>query len=450
MSCVSVRDQARCEHTVNQHAPKILPSQTLELFGGSNKAQQRRGAFTDNMKLPVHRWFRYSAGFSAEWCAEIIENSEAPRSVLDPFAGSGTTLLAAQSCGVEAHGFEAHNFVSRVAHAKLGWSANLDEFEIASGAILQAARNKVTQPATHSSPLLDKCFTELVLADLFALKDCFLEYNFKSSEVEKLVWLLITSILRECSHVGTAQWQYVLPNKTKAKVRDPFVAFSNKAAEMRSDMAIFGSRPPALAVLHEQDARSTCDALGKGSVDLVITSPPYPNNYDYADATRLEMSFWGEVQTWSDLHGKVRRNLVTSCSQHSSADRLVLDEVLADPVLDPIRDELTAVCRQLAAEREQKAGKKTYHTMVAAYFRDLGRVWEVLRYHVADGGRCYFVVGDSAPYGVYVPVEKWLGELALAAGFHSWSFEKFRDRNTKWKNRKHQVPLKEGVLFIEG
>jgi hypothetical protein len=61
-----------------------------------------------------------------------------------------------------------------------------------------------------------------------------------------------------------------------------------------------------------------------------------------------------------------------------------------------------------------------------------------------------FVVGDSAPYGVYVPVERWLGELALAAGFHSYSFEKTRDRNVKWKNRKHRVPLKEGRLWVEG
>lgn len=29
----------------------------------------RSGTFTDNMKLPIHRWFRYSAGFSAEWCS---------------------------------------------------------------------------------------------------------------------------------------------------------------------------------------------------------------------------------------------------------------------------------------------------------------------------------------------------------------------------------------------
>jgi len=60
-----------------------------------------------------------------------------------------------------------------------------------------------------------------------------------------------------------------------------------------------------------------------------------------------------------------------------------------------------------------------------------------------------FVIGDSAPYGIYVPVEKWLGTLAVAAGFGKFRFEKIRDRNTKWKNRKHSVPLKEGILWIE-
>ena len=62
-----------------------------------------------------------------------------------------------------------------------------------------------------------------------------------------------------------------------------------------------------------------------------------------------------------------------------------------------------------------------------------------------------FVVGDSAPYGIYVPVDKWLGELALSAGFNKYNFEKLRDRNTKWKNRKHRVPTAhEGRLWING
>src|SRR5258708_34690386 len=85
-----------------------------------SKKSKRTGAFTDNMSLPVHRWFRYSAGFSAEWVEQLIDKHQVAQGdiVLDPFAGSGTTLLAAQTKGVDALGAERHEFVRRIANAK--------------------------------------------------------------------------------------------------------------------------------------------------------------------------------------------------------------------------------------------------------------------------------------------------------------------------------------------
>ena len=74
----------------------------------------------------------------------------------------------------------------------------------------------------------------------------------------------------------------------------------------------------ALAKILQADARYD-SGMAKNSIDLVVTSPPYPNNYDYADATRLEMTFWGEIEGWGDLHDKVRRHIIRSCSQHSAA-----------------------------------------------------------------------------------------------------------------------------------
>jgi hypothetical protein len=88
--------------------------------------------------------------------------------------------------------------------------------------------------------------------------------------------------------------------------------------------------------------------------------------------------------------------------------------------------------------------------MIAAYCRDIAFVLRELRSVCRSGAKMCWVIGDSAPYGVYCPVESWIGELALAEGFSSYHFEKLRDRNTKWKNRKHRVPLKEGLLWIEG
>jgi DNA modification methylase len=186
------------------------------------------------------------------------------------------------------------------------------------------------------------------------------------------------------------------------------------------------------------------------SIDLVITSPPYPNNYDYADATRLEMTFWGEINGWGDLQETVRKFIVRSCSQHTAAEKLRLDTFLSSHYLEPIAHEITPVCKELEEVRQTKGGRKTYHTMIAAYFYDLSKVFHNTRRLCRDNSTICFVAGDSAPYGVHVPVERWLGELALAAGFKSYSFEKLRARNVKWKNRKHNVLLHEGRLWIRG
>jgi len=164
----------------------------------------------------------------------------------------------------------------------------------------------------------------------------------------------------------------------------------------------------------------------------------------------LEMSFFGDVTGWSGLQDGVRKHLVRSCTQHVSPIVSQTKQLVADADVTAIHDELKAVCDRLEEERSEHGGKKNYHTMVAAYFVDMARVWQQLRRVTASGGRICFVIGDSAPYGIYVPVDQWMGELARAAGFRSWSFEKTRDRNIKWKNRKHRVPLKEGRLWVGG
>jgi len=124
--------------------------------------------------------------------------------------------------------------------------------------------------------------------------------------------------------------------------------------------------------------------------------------------------------------------------------------ILARPELEPIREEIVPICLKLEHERLSHGGKKNYHTMIAAYFSDMAKTWIAIRRAVVPGGRAVFVIGDSAPYGIHVPVERWFGKLAVAAGFRSFSFEKTRDRNIKWKNRKHRVPLHEGRLWVEG
>jgi hypothetical protein len=267
----------------------------------------------------------------------------------------------------------------------------------------------------------------------------------------ELAWLAIAAILRETSGVGTAQWTYVLPGKTKRRVSNPIDAFVGKLNDMVSDIGALGSvvHVPSTTSVIQGDMRDSELKLPTDWADLVITSPPYANNYDYADSTRLELSFFQAIRAWGDLRG-IRESLVRSCTQHVASERVDGEEMIHMAELDSIREQLTKVYRDLAIARESHGGKKPYHSMVVAYFYDLSRVWRNLRRVSRTGSRVCFVIGDSAPYGVYVPVERWLGELALSAGYKSFTFEKIRDRNIKWKNRKHRVPLKEGRLWVEG
>lgn len=419
----------------DSEAPGVLPSTS--------------GTFAPNLKLPVHRWFKYSAGFSGAWARAVIEEQsvDKPARVFDPFSGSGTTLIAAEECGVPGFGVDPHPFVARIAQAKLAYRDSVADFSETVRRILRQVDSRKADVASCPQ-LLNRCYSPQALERLDCLRQEVLEVPWDRPE-GKLAWLCLTGILRKCSHVGTANWQYLLPNQSKSKVADPYFAFESLAGVFIEDMNKASGLAGPRGIFHCSDARN-CPEILTDSVDLVVTSPPYPNNFDYADATRLELTFWGEVEKWGDLQDRIRKHLMRSCTQHVPEKAVDFEATVLHPDLDPIRAKLMPIVNELAEVRKTKGGKKTYHLMVLCYFLDLAQVWSELRRVCASPSKICFVIGDSAPYGVYVPVMELLSDLALAAGFSSASFEKIRDRNIKWKNRKHRVPLCEGRLWLEG
>jgi len=413
----------------------------LDLFDSDQEADGVRPAldvightsnFLNNMRLPVHRWFRYSAGFSAEWVKLLLaERDGSDLRVLDPFVGSGTTCLACDEMGVPSYGIEAHPFVFRVAQAKLSYATDPERL-IAKAERAFSFAQKARARTEHYPEIIGKCYGLETLDYLDRFRRA-VEAEQDGSPEARLLWMALVSSLRVVSEAGTAPWQYVLPGRRKTVPPSPEVTLHKAVQMIASDIRFMARRAKPLAKLRVDDARK-CATV--------------PNNW--ADATRLEMAFLGEIRGWGDLQEAVRRHLVRACSQHVPPKSVKLDEVLAASELGPIRDEIMSVCRELSAARLERGGKKTYNNMVACYFLDLAQTWNALRRVCASPSEVCFVIGDSAPYGVYVPVIEWFGKLALAAGFEAWTFEKLRDRNIKWKNRKHRVPLKEGVLWVQG
>src|SRR5687767_10717288 len=78
-------------------------------------------AFDSNLSLPRHRWYEFKEGFSEQLVSEAINHVAVdPKKVriLDPFVGSGTSLVTAGRLGLQAVGIEVNPFLSFAARAK--------------------------------------------------------------------------------------------------------------------------------------------------------------------------------------------------------------------------------------------------------------------------------------------------------------------------------------------
>ncbi len=228
------------------------------LFGDddSNPSSANSSTFVDNMALPVHRWFRYSAGFSALWVRDAIRSAKAlalgPVRVLDPFAGSGTVLVEAAAAQVSSVGVESHPFVARVARVKVQSQADGRSFREYGRELLQRA-DQIAGKVDGYPALIRKCYPDEPLAQLDRLRSAWLERQ--GETYTELGWLALAAILRQCSPVGTANWQYVLPKKSKAKTSHPFAAFQVKVEQMSFDLAQRQGSPES-STLIQGDART--------------------------------------------------------------------------------------------------------------------------------------------------------------------------------------------------
>jgi SAM-dependent methyltransferase len=115
-----------------------------------------------------------------------------------------------------------------------------------------------------------------------------------------------------------------------------------------------------------------------------------------------------------------------------------------------IYHKLQKAITQLSERRLEKGGKKDYDLVVALYFNDILAVLQETYRILAKGGHFVLVLGDSAPYGVHIPTEDFIGRLGEAVGFSRYDYHQLRTRGGKWKKnpQRHTVPLREGIVVL--
>jgi DNA modification methylase len=381
--------------------------------------------------------------------------------VLDPFAGCGTVLVCAKQLGIDSIGVEAHSFVSWVAKTKTYWEFNLGNLrpqledlvgKVESSAI--EARSDESAPAKQPL-LLHKMFTPSTLNELLSIASTINRDT--SGHLRDLCTLALVTILRRAAKSGSS-FPYVLPNKTHHNKIKPFDLFSKKLWLMFEDLAKVASESHALGRVNINGGKKIADArnlsfLDDISVDFAFTSPPYLNNVDYADATRLEMYFLGLASSWADLRRKVRSKLIISAAHQASELGIPESIQPSGRISGEVREGLLDAKKKLSEIKKTKGGKKDYDIMCISYFNDMSKSLEEVKRVLRPNAYYLLVLGDSAPYGVHIPTDLFLAKIARGMGFSSAEIEVLRERGGKWtqiieSGRRHGLALRESLVVL--
>jgi DNA modification methylase len=430
----------------------------------TKKKTSEWGTFKDSLRAPVHRWFTYPAGFSYKAVMHSIDRFDivAGQTIYDPFMGSGTTNVTAKTVGLNSVGTEAHPFVFQIAQTKMDWDVNQDELfsfiELVKKNLPEKSKVLQTKSLDSEFPeLILKCYETKTIYDLWALRELISE-NLTKGNVYDFFFVVTTALLRNVSVAATG-WPYIAPNKKKVTSveKDVVSEFAVLARQMAGDLQNIKSASKdryknTQHNLINGDSRNTSNNIPTESVDHVFTSPPYLNNFDYADRTRLELYFWGQAKSWGEISEKIRTQLMTSATTqiNRSDERYEIRQEFSKECPQVARFVHKSV-EQLSLIRKTKGGKKSYDLMVAGYFNDIYQVvkdvYRVLKPHTY----ALFVLGDSAPYGIHIPTDKLIGDIGVSIGFKSYEIEVLRTRGDKWKAnpQRHTIPLREGIVILK-
>jgi hypothetical protein len=414
-------------------------------------ARRRHGKGEANQLQPedraVHEWYRFVLSFPPHLVRRYVQRFGlgSEHQVLDPFCGTGTTVVECKKLGVPAIGIEANPMASFASRVKTDWTPDADglvahALQVAGeasaalrrGGILEdpapgrsigagTARGLRTLPPEQARLLLADSISPLPLHKTLVLRECLVrrpDPRYRAHERLALARVLVQSIsnLRFGPEVGVG------PPKTDSPV---IPAWLGAVGAMADDLRQVGRVTASPAVVYHADSRNLATVMEPCSIDAVITSPPYPNEKDYTRATRLESVLLGFIRDRQALQA-FKRGLVRSNTrgvyQRDDDDQWVQSH--------PEIQRIAAAIEARRVELGKTSGfERMYARVTRLYFGGMARHLAGLRQFLRPGAHLAYVVGDQASYlRVMIRTGQLLGDIASSLGYQVSNIDLFRTR----------------------
>ncbi|MEZ4737517.1 MAG: site-specific DNA-methyltransferase [Caldilineaceae bacterium] len=425
-----------------------LENKYANLLEETHKFSRRIVSFQANKIETLHNWFKYREGFSAQLVEILLSEFgiDRTKSVLDPFAGSCTTLLEAKLNGINAVGIEL------LPHCHLAWEAksnvfdyNIDELSFIRDLIQKQEPPVTATPFPHLT-ITESAFpskTERAIVDY----KLWFESLAVSEETKLLCRAALMSLLEEVSYTRK-DGQYLrwdgratkLINRNETRIalgKEPVHGIDKgELPTVRQALLLkFDAIIRDIYELQQQPPPTSQQQLFKGSslyilpqmssnqFDAVITSPPYANRYDYTRTYALELAYLSVDQ---DIFGLRQGLLSCTVENRSKATDLEAHYSLLGRTND--YRQITEIIRNNSVLREVNIALSTRNDrneinnrgvlkMIEQYFAELTFIYSEL-YRVCRSGAHVAFVNDNVRYaGEVIPVDLISTNLAEQIGF---------------------------------
>ena len=379
---------------------------------------------------PIHDWYRFVLSFPPHLVRDYIErfNLSDGATVLDPFCGTGTTLVEAKKLGLASVGIEALPMSAFAAATKLDWSPNgsalrrdADAIAAQAGAALERAASPLrTLPAEQQRLLLRDSISPLPLHKALVLRDAI--DGARSPHADHLRLALARELP---TTIGNLRFGPEVGLGERKEDVDAVGAWRRRVETFALDLDDLHNAGDAPASVVRGDSRDAAALLPARSVDCVITSPPYPNEKDYTRAVRLESVILGLLSDRHDLRG-TKQTLLRSNSRGVYKGDDDDAWIAAHPEIQALADEI----EQTRIEQGKTSGfERMYHRVARLYFGGMARHLASLRGVLKPGAQLAYVVGDQASYlRVMIRTADLLADIASGLGYEVVGKDLFRTR----------------------
>ena len=406
---------------------------------GNNKLQSRDRA--------VHDWYRFVLSYPPHLVRHYLEQFALPdgATVLDPFCGTGTTMVEAKKTGLGSVGVEAVPMSHFACRTKVQWELDLQILSQAKEQVLREASQRIETGPRLGFTLEQKLIILKNSIDELPLHKCLVLKEIISAIPSQPVKDVLNLALAYVAVYDASNLKFgpeVGIRRRKRLDADVLDRWRTKVEQMAQDLSMVRELSRVPAHCYRGDARALRSLLAPNSIDAIITSPPYPNEKDYTRTTRLESVLLGFLKNKHDLRA-FKQALIRSNTRNvytvDDDDRFLAAQSPITYLAQEIEDRRLALNKTSGFER-------LYHRVTTLYFGGMKRHLQELQPALKTGAQLAYVVGDQASFfQIMIRTGELLAEIAEEVGYVVKGRDLFRTRLATATGEQ----LREEVVLLE-